>query len=213
MDRTFYEKKAFSEGYRFIAGVDEAGRGPLAGPVVAVACILPRVLNIAGINDSKQLTFKQREELYYALKTDEEVVYGIGIVGPDEIDEMNILKATLHAMALAIQNIAQKPDYLLVDGNVLPSSSIVSKAVIQGDCYSLSIGAAFILAKHTRDLLMIESHKQFPHYGFDQNKGYGTRMHREALKIYGPCPIHRKSFSPLKSLVGSRSFQINASLV
>ena len=201
--KTLFEEKAFKKGHRLIAGVDEAGRGPLAGPVVAAACILPRGLIIEGVDDSKKLTSVQRTELYHIITKHPEIIFGIGIVENDLIDEMNILQASLHAMKLAIQNLSESPDYLLIDGNHLPATHIASKAVIKGDSRSQSIGAASILAKYTRDALMIELHEKWPHYGFDQHKGYGTKKHVDALKIHGPCPIHRRSFEPVKSLVFS----------
>lgn len=201
MSQTFYEEKAFAEeGCRLIAGVDEAGRGPLAGPVVAAACILPRGLLIEGINDSKKLTPRQREDLYQVLTTHQDVFYGIGIVENALIDKMNILRASLHAMALAVKDLPKQPDYLLIDGNHLPPTQIASKAVIKGDSHSISIGAASIIAKHKRDLLMVEYHEKYPQYAFDKHKGYGTKVHLQALKQHGPCPIHRASFEPVKSL-------------
>ena len=209
MSQTFYEESAYNAGRRLIAGVDEAGRGPLAGPVVAAACILPRGLHIEGIDDSKKLSPKQREKLYHILTTHPDIIYGIGIVENALIDEMNILRASLHAMALAVKELSKEPDYLLIDGNYLPPTQIVSKAVIKGDSHSISIGAASIIAKHKRDLLMVEYHEKFPYYGFDKHKGYGTKMHLEALKTYGPCPIHRTSFEPVKSLTSPIDSDIN----
>lgn len=209
MSQTFFEESAYREGRRLIAGVDEAGRGPLAGPVVAAACILPRGLQIEGIDDSKKLTPEKRAELYELLTNHPDVIFGIGIIESLQIDEMNILRASLHAMALAVQDLSQEPDYLLVDGNHLPPTHIVSKAVIKGDSRSISIGAASIIAKHKRDLLMIEYHKEFPQYGFQKHKGYGTKMHLEALKIHGPCPIHRVSFEPVKSLTLGEEWSIS----
>lgn len=200
MTQTLYEKQAYLEGHKRIAGVDEAGRGPLAGPVVAAACILPKDFSVKGIDDSKRLTPRQREEFYTLLTTHPDVCYGIGVVENALIDEINILRASLHAMALAIENLAQAPDYLLIDGRHLPPTHIASRAVVKGDRLSITIGAASIIAKHKRDLLMDEYHKIYPHYGFEQHKGYGTKMHVEALRLYGPCPIHRKSFEPVKSL-------------
>ncbi|MCB1116102.1 MAG: ribonuclease HII [Chlamydiia bacterium] len=200
MSRTEFEEAAFSKGRRLIAGVDEAGRGPLAGPVVAAACILPKGYALAGIDDSKKLTPLQRKEIYDILTNDPDVIFGIGIVQSPLIDEINILKASLHAMALAIQDLSVEPDYLLIDGNFLPPTHIAAKAVIKGDSRSISIGAASIIAKQKRDLLMCEYHEKFPHYGFDKHKGYGTKMHIEALKKHGPCPIHRTSFAPVRSL-------------
>ncbi|MCB1106512.1 MAG: ribonuclease HII [Chlamydiia bacterium] len=199
-DQTFFEEEGYSKGLRLIAGVDEAGRGPLAGPVVAAACILPRGLQIKGINDSKKLSPKEREELYHLLTEHPDIYYGIGVVDHLKIDEINILRAALHAMVLAVKELPVEPDYLLIDGNRLPPTRIAAKAVIKGDSRSLSIGAASIIAKHHRDLLMIEYHKKYPHYGFDKHKGYGTKGHVEALKTHGPCPIHRSSFEPVKSL-------------
>ena len=202
-DRTFFEESAYNAGRRLIAGVDEAGRGPLAGPVVAAACILPRGLQIEGIDDSKKLAPEKREELYHVLTTHPEIHYGIGILESVVIDEINILRAALSAMALAVGELDVEPDYLLIDGNHLPPTHIAAKAVIKGDGRSLSIGAASIIAKHHRDLLMKQFHEKYPHYGFDRHKGYGTKVHVEALKAYGPCPIHRTSFEPVRSLTCS----------
>lgn len=190
---------AYEEGYRVIAGVDEAGRGPLAGPVVAAACILPRALLIEGIDDSKQLTSEKREELYRILTTHSEIAFGIGIVEHTRIDEINILNASLEAMALAVQNLKISPDFLLIDGNRLPPTEIAAKAVIKGDSLSQSIGAASIIAKCTRDAIMKKYHQKWPLYGFGQHKGYATELHLETLEKYGPCEIHRRSFAPLKS--------------
>ena len=196
MSQTQFEESAYSAGRRLIAGVDEAGRGPLAGPVVAAACILPRGLVIEGVDDSKKLTPAKRKELYHILTKHPDIIFGIGVVESGLIDEMNILRASLHAMALAVKELSEEPDYLLIDGNHLPPTHIASKAVIKGDSLSVSIGAASIIAKHYRDLLMIEYHEKFPHYGFDKHKGYGTKMHIDALKTHGPCLIHRTTFKP-----------------
>jgi len=202
-DQTFFEESAYNAGRRLIAGVDEAGRGPLAGPVVAAACILPRGLQIEGIDDSKKLTPEKREELYHVLTTHPDVQHGIGILESIVIDKINILQATLRAMALAVGALEVEPDYLLIDGNHLPPTHIAAKAVIKGDSRSLSIGAASIIAKHHRDILMKQFHEKYPHYGFDRHKGYGTKGHVEALRAYGPCPIHRTSFVPVRSLTCS----------
>ena len=199
-DQTFYEESAYQAGRRLIAGVDEAGRGPLAGPVVAAACILPRGLQIKGVDDSKKLLPEQREELYHFLTTHQDIHFGIGVVESEKIDAINILRAALQAMALAIEDLEVEPDYLLIDGNHLPPTRIAAKAVIKGDGRSLSIGAASIIAKHHRDLLMKAYHEQYPQYGFDRHKGYGTKGHIEALQAHGPCPIHRVSFEPVRSL-------------
>ena len=198
--QTFFEESAYKAGRRCVAGVDEAGRGPLAGPVVAAACILPRGLQIEGIDDSKKLTPKKREELYDLLTSQPDIYYGIGIVESEAIDEINILRAALKAMALAVGDLEIEPDYLLIDGNHLPPTHLAAKAIIKGDSRSLSIGAASIIAKQTRDLLMKQYHKKYPNFGFDRHKGYGTKGHVEALKLHGPCPIHRRSFEPVRSL-------------
>ena len=202
-DQNFFEESAYNAGRRLIAGVDEAGRGPLAGPVVAAACILPRGLQIEGIDDSKKLTPEKREELYHVLTNHPDIHYGIGILESTVIDKINILQAALRAMALAVGELEVEPDYLLIDGNHLPPTHIAAKAVIKGDSRSLSIGAASIIAKHYRDILMKQFHEKYPHYGFDRHKGYGTKGHVEALRAYGPCPIHRTSFEPVRSLTCS----------
>lgn len=209
MSKTHFEERAYLKGHRLIAGVDEAGRGPLAGPVVVAACILPNGLIIEGVDDSKKLSSEEREELYHIITNRTDILYGIGIVESDLIDEMNILQATLHAMDLAVQNLPEMPDYLLIDGNHLPPTRIASQTVIKGDSRSQSIGAASILAKYTRDSLMIKLHAEYPMYGFDQHKGYGTKMHVEAIKMHGPCPIHRRSFEPVKSLTQEEFSGIN----
>lgn len=199
--RTHFEERAYQKGHRLIAGVDEAGRGPLAGSVVAAACILPKGLILEGIDDSKKLSPGKRQELYQAITEHPDILYGIGIVDSEQIDSINILQASLHAMNLAVENLPEVPDYLLIDGNHLPPTRIAALAVIKGDSRSLSIGAASILAKYTRDTLMLQLHQEWPMYGFDKHKGYGTKAHVEAIQIYGPCPIHRRSFEPIKSMV------------
>lgn len=192
---------AYEEGYQVIAGVDEAGRGPLAGPVVAAACVFSRGLVIEGIDDSKKLTPKQREELYQVLVNHPEIDFALGIVEHSQIDAINILRATLEAMAIAVKNLALEPDFLLVDGNQRPPTEIALKTVIKGDSLSQSIAAASILAKHSRDQMMLQFHQEWPQYGFDKHKGYATRTHLQAIQEHGPCPIHRKSFEPIKSLL------------
>lgn len=193
-----FEAAARQEGYSIIAGIDEAGRGPLAGPVVAAACIIPEDLFIPGINDSKQLTPKVRRELFEALKSDSRIHYGVGIISHEEIDKINILQATKKAMLQAIDQLPSMPDYLLVDGLQLQHPNIPSKKIVQGDCKSYLIAAASIIAKETRDGLMHKYHEQWPEYGFNQHKGYGTPEHLDAIVRLGPCPIHRLSFEPLK---------------
>lgn len=186
-----YEKK-YGE-YEFICGIDEAGRGPLAGPVVAGAVILPKDCRILYINDSKKLTEKKREELYDFI-VEKAVSYGIGYASPKRIDEINILQATYEAMREAVAQLTSKPDLLLNDAVTIPGVEIRQIPIIKGDAKSITIGAASILAKVTRDRLMKEYDKVFPEYGFGGNKGYGSAAHIEALKKYGPTPIHRRSF-------------------
>lgn len=180
-------------GYQFICGIDEVGRGPLAGPVVAGAVILPKDCHILYINDSKKLSEKKREELYDIIM-EQAVAVGIGMVGPGRIDEINILQATYEAMREAIGKLDPQSDLLLNDAVTIPQVSIRQVPIIKGDAKSISIGAASIVAKVTRDRLMVEYDKVMPEYGFASNKGYGSAAHIEALKKYGPTPIHRKSF-------------------
>ena len=186
-----YEKK-YSE-YAYICGIDEVGRGPLAGPVVAGAVILPKDCRILYINDSKKLSAAKREELYLEIM-EKAIATGIGMVGPGRIDEINILQATYEAMRQAIENLSVKPDILLNDAVTIPEVDIKQVPIIKGDAKSISIGAASIIAKVTRDHLMEDYAKLMPEYGFDSNKGYGSAEHIAALKKYGPTPIHRKSF-------------------
>lgn len=179
--------------YRFICGIDEVGRGPLAGPVVAGAVILPRDCNILYINDSKQLSEKKREELYDEI-TDKAVSWAVGYASPKRIDEINILQATYEAMREAIGKLSPSPDILLNDAVRIPGVDIKQVPIIKGDAKSISIGAASIVAKVTRDRLMVEYDKVYPEYGFAANKGYGSQAHIEALKKYGPTSIHRSTF-------------------
>lgn len=180
-----------NQGYKYIVGVDEAGRGPLAGPVVAAAVHIPDGFDPLGINDSKKLSEKKREELYDRITN--ECDYSIYKVSHELIDEINIREATKMAMKFAVAELP-RTDYILVDGNFLPETTILGQCVIGGDTKSVSIAAASILAKVTRDRMMYEYHKKWPAYGFDHNKGYGTKHHREILKMIGPCKIHRRSF-------------------
>ncbi len=203
-----YEEEARQQGYHQIAGLDEAGRGPLAGPVVAAACIIPEGVLIAGVNDSKQLTPEERASLYQILIQDERISYGVGIIDSQTIDKINIFQATIAAMLMAISKLPKAPDVLFVDGMKLPHPSIPAKKIIDGDAKSQSIAAASIIAKETRDRLMVEFHQQWPLYGFNQHKGYGTEKHLEALKTHGPCPIHRKSYEPVKVLLGIKEMQL-----
>ena len=189
--RLEYEKKY--QAAAFGCGVDEAGRGPLAGPVVAGAVILPKDLKILYLNDSKKLTEKRREELYLEIQ-EKAFSWNVGIVGPDVIDQINILQATYEAMRQAVGGLSVKPDVLLNDAVVIPGLSMHQEKIIHGDAKSLSIAAASVMAKVTRDHMMMEYDKLFPEYGFGKNKGYGTAVHIQALREYGPCPIHRRTF-------------------
>ena len=186
-----YEKQ-YSDFFH-ICGIDEAGRGPLAGPVVAGAVILPKNCDILYINDSKKLSEKKREELYDVIM-EKAVSVGVGFATPERIDEINILQATYEAMREAISKLAVQPDLLLNDAVTIPALSVKQVPIIKGDAKSISIGAASIIAKVTRDRLMKEYDSIFPEYGFASHKGYGAQTHIEALKKYGPCPIHRKTF-------------------
>ena len=186
-----YEKEY--DNYTYICGIDEVGRGPLAGPVVAGAVILPKDCDILYINDSKQLSAAKREELYDVIM-EKAVATGIGMIGPERIDEINILQATYEAMREAISKLEVKPDILLNDAVTIPGVLIRQVPIIKGDAKSISIGAASIIAKVTRDRLMVEYDKMLPEYGFASNKGYGSADHIKALKEVGPSPIHRMSF-------------------
>jgi len=188
-----YEEHYRSLGYKLIAGVDEVGRGPLAGPVVTAAVILKEGCAIEGINDSKKLSHQKREELYDIILK-EAVAYSFGVVSPGEIDEINILQATYKAMAQAINGLKIKPDFVLADAVTIPGIDIQQCGIIKGDAKSISIGAASIIAKVYRDRMMEEYAKLYPEYGFEDNKGYGSSKHTDAIKKYGICPIHRRSF-------------------
>lgn len=180
-----------------VAGVDEAGRGPLAGPVVACVCFIPYGVFFPEVNDSKQVSPRLREELFEILTTHPKIEYGIGIASHEEIDAINIARATEKAMLEACAKLSTPPDLLLVDGVKLPHPTIPHKKIIKGDSLSHSIAAASILAKVTRDRLMLELDLIYPEYGFKAHKGYGTEVHLKALAEHGPCPIHRKSFAPV----------------
>lgn len=184
-----------------ICGVDEAGRGPLAGPVCAAAVILPKHLQIPGLTDSKKLTDKKRRELFPLIQ-EQAVSYGIGLASETEIDEINILQATFLAMRRALAQLRVKPDLALIDGNRETDFGLPVKTVVRGDSLSANIAAASILAKVTRDNILLDLAKQYPEYGFDVHKGYGTKAHYEALRMYGPCPIHRRTF--LKKFYGEK---------
>ena len=197
------EKRLQSEGFVHIAGVDEAGRGPLAGPVVAAACILPDGVLFEHLNDSKQLTAEKREALFAKITSTPNLIYGVGVININTIDNVNILQATFLAMQKAVASLSQKPDYILIDGNQLPHFDIPTESLVSGDSLSISIAAASIIAKCTRDLIMHELDTSYPQYGFKKHKGYATEEHIEAIKKYGPSPVHRKSFDPVRSMLGS----------
>lgn len=192
-----FEKALWAEGIQWIAGVDEAGRGPLAGPVVASAVILPPDFDVKGLNDSKQLKPEERKRLKERIEQ-EAISVGIGIVDQDYIDKYNILQATFQAMRIAIEQLSPKPDVLLVDAVKIPDIFIPQKGIVKGDSLSHSIAAASIIAKTTRDEWMLKMAEQYPQYGFEHHMGYPTPEHMEALKKWGPSPIHRKSFSPVR---------------
>ena len=195
------ENSLYAEGYKAICGVDEAGRGPLAGPVCAAAVILPKGLELPGLNDSKKLTDKKRRELFPIIK-EQAIAYGIGFASHEEIDEINILQATYLAMERALQQLEGKADFAIIDGNRAKDFGIPVRTVIKGDSLSASIAAASILAKVTRDDLMLEMAEKYPEYGFEVHKGYGTKAHYEALRAHGHSPIHRMSF--LKKFYGEK---------
>lgn len=201
IELTQFERDARQGGFSLLAGIDEAGRGPLAGPVVAAACILPQDFYLSGINDSKKLTPKYRSIFFSLLRSHPDIQFGVGVVSHEEIDAINILQATKLAMQRAIDQLSTKPDFLLIDAVDLKDQPIPCLSLIKGDCRSQSIAAASVIAKETRDQMMLEFDKQWPQYGFAKHKGYGTKVHREAIETYGPCPIHRKTFEPLKSLL------------
>ena len=197
MDLWVYEREAFDAGIKLVCGVDEAGRGPLAGPVCAAAVILPPGLEIPGLNDSKKLTDKKRRELYDII-IEQAVSYGIAFASEQEIDEINILQATFLAMRRAMDQLRVRPDIALIDGNRETDFGLPVQTIVKGDSLSANIAAASILAKVTRDRFMLEVDEKYPQYGFATHKGYGTRAHYAALREFGPCPIHRRTF--LKNL-------------
>lgn len=194
------EQSYFNEGVQLICGVDEAGRGPLAGPVCAAAVILPANLDVPGLNDSKKLSDKRRRELYPVIM-EQAIAYGIGFADHQEIDEINILQATFLAMERAIAALKVKPELALIDGNRAKDFGLPVKTVVHGDSLSASIAAASVLAKVTRDDIMLKMAEEYPQYDFDIHKGYGTKAHYHALQNYGPCPIHRMTF--LKKFYGT----------
>lgn len=187
------EERYYSQGIQLVCGVDEAGRGPLAGPVCAAAVILPAYISIPGLNDSKKLTDKKRRELFPIIK-ENAIAYAIAIADEKEIDEINILQATFLAMERAINQLEVKPQIALIDGNRAKDFGLPVETIVHGDSLSASIAAASVLAKVTRDDIMLQMAEMYPAYGFDVHKGYGTKAHYDALREFGPCPIHRMTF-------------------
>lgn len=201
-----YELEAYKSGVNLVAGIDEAGRGPLAGPVVAAAVILSPNLGILGLNDSKLLTPSRREKLFAAIKQDA-LSIGVSVIHPEIINRINILQATRLAMANAIKGLDLQPDLLLIDGPISLDLEIRQIPIIKGDQLSVSIAAASIIAKVTRDKIMLELHEKFPEYQFDKNKGYGTKEHILAILEHGPCEAHRKGFGTVKRFCQERLFK------
>ena len=196
-----YEKMYEEQGYKAVCGVDEAGRGPLAGPVYAAAVILPQGMEIEGVNDSKKLSEKKREELFDVIK-EKAISYSIASASVEEIESMNILKATMLAMKRAVERLSVPADFVMIDGNKTPELSVPCTSIVKGDAKSMSIASASILAKVTRDRVMKEYAEKYPEYGFEKHKGYGTEVHRNAILKYGPCEIHRLSF--LKKILAEK---------
>jgi ribonuclease HII len=195
-----FEEQAMCQGYRLVAGVDEAGRGPLAGPVVAAAVILPKEFDLPGLNDSKKLSAKKRESLFPLIRI-QAVTVGVGVVPAPEIDELNILQATLKAMVLAVRRLRISPDYLLVDGITPVPLSLPQKILKQGDSRSLSVAAASVVAKVVRDRIMTAYDRLYPGYGFAKHKGYGSVQHLALIARLGPCPLHRRTFRGVREYV------------
>ena len=193
MDWLDFENLAYAKGYNSVCGVDEAGRGPLAGPVCAAAVILPEGMLLEGVNDSKKLTEKKREKLFDVI-TESAVAYSIAFATVEEIEEINILNATMLAMKRAVEGLSVPADFAYIDGNRTPDLKIPSEYIIKGDARSMSVAAASILAKVSRDRLLLEYAKLYPEYHFEKHKGYGTKLHTDMIKEFGPTPVHRMSF-------------------
>ena len=200
MDLYEFETKASHQGFNNIAGIDEAGRGPLAGPVVAAAVILLSKVNIPNLTDSKKLSPKKREELFPKIQ-DMSVAYSVAVVDQEVIDKINILQAARLAMKKAVETLKLTPGLLLIDGNQKIDSTLNQWTIVKGDSRSLTIAAASVLAKVTRDQIMDDYHKLYPQYGFDRHKGYGTKLHRNLIQEHGPCPIHRKTFKGVSEYI------------
>lgn len=193
MDWLYYENTAYENGYNLVCGVDEAGRGPLAGPVCAAAVVLPKGLILEGVNDSKKLTEKKRETLFDVI-TEQALDWSVAFATVEEIEEINILNAAMLAMKRAVEGLKNPVDFAIIDGNRKPPLEIDCEAVVKGDAKSMSVAAASILAKVSRDRILRQYAVDYPQYGFEKHKGYGTKVHVEALKKYGPCEVHRSSF-------------------
>jgi ribonuclease HII len=199
MDIYQYDESLREKGFLRIAGIDEAGRGTLAGPVVAAAVVLNEGIRIDRLRDSKKVPEKEREILFYKIQSSSTDI-GIGIVGPEEIDRLNILRATRLSMQLAVEDLSTPPDILIIDAVSLPSIPIKQLSPVKGESISASVAAASIIAKYTRDNIMLDYHRQYLQYNFEKHKGYSTKEHLEMLRLYGPCPIHRKTFHGVMSL-------------
>lgn len=194
-----HELVAREQGFQLIAGIDEAGRGPLAGPVVSAAVILKSTSYIEGLNDSKQISESKRNSLYASI-FEEAISVGIGMIESEEIDQINIYEATKKSMLMAVRDLKKEPDILFIDAMKL-HSIYPERSFVKGDAISISIAAASIIAKVTRDQIMLDYDRQYPEYGFKKHMGYGTKAHLDAIRKYGPCPVHRKSFEPIKSMM------------
>lgn len=202
MPDLFFEKKLVESGYKYIAGVDEAGRGPLAGPVVAAAVILPEKFSCNQLNDSKKLSPSKREKIYNELmNVNSKVISAFAVIDEGVIDQINILRATHMAMAQASSNLPIEPSFVIIDGMPVKGFPFNNESIIKGDSKSLSIAAASVIAKVERDKIMLNYSKEYPEYKFEKHKGYGTKLHLDALKEFGPCKIHRKSFAPVKKFL------------
>ena len=202
MPDLFFEKNLVESGYKYVAGVDEAGRGPLAGPVVAAAVILPEKFSSNQLNDSKKLSSSKREKIYNELmNVDSKVISAFAVIDEVVIDKINILRATHMAMAQASSNLSIEPSFVIIDGMPIKDYPFNNESIIKGDSKSLSIAAASVIAKVERDRIMLNYSKEYPEYKFEKHKGYGTKLHLDALKKFGPCKIHRKSFAPVKKFL------------
>ena len=202
MPDLFFEKNLVESGYKYVAGVDEAGRGPLAGPVVAAAVILPEEFSSNQLNDSKKLSSSKREKIYNELmNVNSKVISAFAVIDEGVIDQINILRATHMAMAQASSNLSIEPSFVIIDGMPIKDFPFNNESIIKGDSKSLSIAAASVIAKVERDRIMLNYSKEYPEYKFEKHKGYGTKLHLDALKKFGPCKIHRKSFAPVKKFL------------